>query len=159
MTHLDEIAQVATAANARLRLNQVGLARASSHSTDELFQIPLIALTILVAGRSLRVGLSTADLTTWTLSILLRHAQVERGARDRIQWSGTLRRRCADALVFLEAAGLVRINDVGSRTLFVSKDGHDLVRKHSASADEAGVLVRGLERACNAIRQGGLELL
>jgi hypothetical protein len=159
MKTLDEIAESVTSANVRLRLNQAGLARASSQSGDELFQTPLIALTILVVGRCLRAGVATADLTTWTLATLLRHAQVERGARDRIQWSAALRRRCADALTFLETALLVRVEEAGGRTLFVSTEGHDLVRRLSAAPDEAGVLVRGLERACSALQKGGLTLI
>jgi hypothetical protein len=159
MRSLDEIAAAATAADVRLRINQAGLARASVQSGDELFQVPLIALAMLVVGRAMRAGLATADVTTWTLSTLLRHAQVERGARDRIQWSAPLRRRCADALAFLENSKLVTVDEKGGRSMFVAADGHALIRKLSYSADESGVLIRSLERACSALRHGGLELL
>jgi hypothetical protein len=159
MKSLDEIAAEATEANVRLRVNTEVLSRVSGATVDGLFHTPLLAITILVIARARRSGLQTADLTTWTLGTLVRRFDALRLARGRIQWSVLLRRRCADALVFLENVGLATVVEGPLRTVQISANGRDFVAKLSRSADEAGVLVRQLERAHRAVEQGGLELI
>ncbi|HEY4014309.1 MAG TPA: hypothetical protein VGM06_13290 [Polyangiaceae bacterium] len=159
MKSLDEIAAEATEANVRLRVNTEVLSRVSGAMVDGLFHTPLLAITILVIARARRSGLQTADLATWTLGTLVRHFDALRLARGRIQWSVLLRRRCADALVFLENVGLASVVEGPMRTVHISANGRDFVAKLSRSADEAGVLVRQLQRAHRAVEQGGLELI
>lgn len=159
MRTLDEIAADATAAQVRLRINTDNLSRASDVSVDGLFHTPLLALTILIAARSRKSGLPTADLATWTLGTLAKHFEALQLARERIQWSVLLRRRCADALVFLENIGLADVREAPSRTVHLSPTGVVFIAKLSRRADESGVLVRQLDRACRAVDQSGLELL
>lgn len=159
MKSLDEIVAEATEANIRLLVNTDALARVSGATVDGLFHTPLLAMTILVVARARHNDLPTTEVTTWTLGVLVKHFNPLRIARGRIQWSILLRRRCADALVFLENVGLVSIHEVPVRTVIISLAGRDLINKLFLRADEAGVLVRELERARRAVTQGGLELL
>jgi hypothetical protein len=159
MRSLEEIAAEATQANVRLRVNTEALSRVSGATVDGLFHTPLLALTILVIARARRAGLPTTDLATWTLGTLVKHFEALRLARGRIQWSVVLRRRCADALVFLENVGLASVRETPVRTAHISANGRDFILKLARTADEGGVLVRQLERAHRAVEQGGLELL
>src|SRR5262245_14367030 len=101
MKTLVDVAAEATEARAVLHVNSDAIARVSGAHGESLFHTPLLALTILVIARVRRRGLSTADMATWTLGTLVRHFEALRIVRSRIQWSVVLRRRCADALVFL----------------------------------------------------------
>lgn len=159
MRTLDQIAAEATDANVRLQLDTDALARAAGASVDGLFHTPLLALTILITARARKSGLPTSDMATWTLGILAKHFEALRLARARIQWSVLLRRRCADALVFLENIELAGVHESPARVIHITVKGRDFIGKLSRGASEAGVLVRQLERAHRAIEQGGLELL
>jgi len=159
MKSLDEIAAEATQAEVRLRINTDALTRVSCATVDGLFHTPLLALTILVIARARKNGLPTSDVATWTLGTLVKHFGVLRLARSRIQWSVLLRRRCADALVFLENVGLAGVHEAPFRTVHITVNGRDFVSKLSRIPDEIGVLVRQLERAHRAVEQTGLELL
>ena len=159
MKLLTEIAAEATEAHVRLRVNTDALSRVSGATVDGLFHTPILALTILVIARARRAGLPTTDLATWTLGTLVKHFDALRLARSRIQWSVLLRRRCADALVFLENVGLASVQEAPVRTVHISANGRDFIGKVLRSTDEIGVLVRRLERAHRAVEQRGLELL
>ena len=159
MKSLNEIATEATEANVRLQINTDALTRVSSATVDGLFHTPLLALTILMIARERKSGLPTTDIATWTLATLVKHFDALRLARGRLQWSVLLRRRCADALVFLENIGLASVHEVPSRTVHITANGRDFIGKASRTADELGVLVRQLARAHHAVEQGGLELL
>jgi hypothetical protein len=159
MRSLDDIAATATAANVRLQVNTDAISRASSTTADGLFHTPLLALAILVIAGARRAGLPTSDVATWTLATLVHHCEALRIARGRIQWSVLLRRRCADALVFLENVELITIRSAPTRAVSLSNAGRRFVASLRDRADEAGVLVRQLDRAHHAIDQGGLELL
>ncbi len=116
-------------------------------------------MTILIISRAKKSGLLTKDMATWTLGTLVKHFEALRIARGRIQWSVLLRRRCADALVFLEDAGLAGVHETAGPHDSLNRPGREFVGKLSRSSDEVGVLVRQLERAYRAVDQGGLELL
>jgi hypothetical protein len=103
--------------------------------------------------------LATSDVSTWTLATLVHHCDALRIARGRIQWSVLLRRRCADALVFLENVELVTIRSTPSRTVTLTDTGRHFIARLRGRADEAGVLVRQLDRAHHAVEQGGFQLL
>ncbi len=159
MRTLEEITAEATTANVQLRLNMQGLSRAASAGVEGLFHAPLLALTILVIAKARRNGVPTSDVATWALGTLMRKFADLRFVRTDIQWSVPLRRRCAEALVFLENVGLAIVKEAPTRTIYIADSGKTLVRKLTLSADESGVLVRELERAYRAVDQGGLELL
>ena len=158
MKSLDQIVAEVTAAHVRLQINTDALTRVSGTNPNELFHTPLLALTILTITRARKAGLPTSDLATWTLGTLSKHFEGFLTG-GRIQWSVPLRRRCADALVFLENVGLAEVRQVPVRTVYISMAGRGFISKLARAADECGVLVRQLERAHHAVEQGGLELL
>lgn len=159
MKSLDEIVAEAMEANVRLHVNTDAISRVSGTTVDGLFHTPLLALTILVIARARRSGLSTSDVATWTLATLVKHFEALKLARGRIQWSVLLRRRCSDALVFLENVGLAGVHETPHRTVLISEHGRAFIGNLLRRADESGVLARQLERAYHAAEQSGLELL
>jgi hypothetical protein len=156
---LDQVAAEATEANVRLRIDTDALTRAAGTTVDGFFYTPLLALTVLVIIRGRKSGLPTSDIATWALGTLVKHFETLRLARGRIQWSVVLRRRCADAVVFLENVGLAGVHEAPTRTVHITLQGREFVGKLARGADETGVLLRQLERAHRAVEQGGLELL
>lgn len=159
MKSLEELTAEATSGHVRLQINTEALTRVSEASGEGLFHTPLLALTILVIVSARRPGLPMIDLATFTLSTLVKHFEALRLARGRIQWSFVLRRRCADAVVFLENVGMVAVREEQGRTVHVSPNGRNFINLLMKRADEAGFLVRQLERAYRGVEQGGLLLL
>ena len=135
------------------------LTRVAGAAGDGLFHIPLLALTILIVARGRKGGIPTADVGTWTLTTLTKHFESLKLSRHRIRWSVPLRRRCADALVFLENVGLIAVKEAPSRTLHMSLNGRTFIAKASRTGDELGLLVRQLDRAHKAVEHSGLSLL
>lgn len=159
MRTLDEVVATATTANVRLRIDTDALSRISGVTVDGMFHTPLLAMTILVISRARKNGLPTTDIATWALGTLVKHFETLQLNRARIQWSVVLRRRCADALVFLENVALAQVHEAPTRTIHITLNGRDFIGKLARKADETGVLVRHLERSYRAVDQGGLELL
>lgn len=159
MRSLDEIAAEATQTKVRLRLDTDAITQVAGITVDGLFHTPLLALTILVIARARKSGLATTDLATWTLATLVKHFETLKLSRGRIQWSVLLRRRCSDALVFLENASLASVREAPARTVMISTSGRSFIGKLERNTDEIGVLVRRLQRANRAVEQSGIELL
>ena len=159
MRSFEQFVAEASRSDARLQVDPNALSRATSTVVDGLFHTPLLALTIMTIVRRRREDIPTADVATWTLATLTRHFDYLNLSRTRLQWSVPLRRRCADALVFLENAELVGIQEAPRRTLHITVQGRAFVRKLTNRADEAGVLVRQLERAYRAVEQTGAFVL
>ena len=159
MRSFDEVVELATAQQVRLRVNADVLSRVTESSVDGLFHVPLLALTILVLARAKKVGLPTADMGTWTLATLAKHFETLRLPQTRLRWSVLLRRRCADALVFLERARLVAVTETPNRMIIIGLLGRDFLLRAEGRADEIGLLTRQLGRALRKVEQTGLELL
>jgi hypothetical protein len=159
MRTLDEVVEYATARDATLRVNTSAISRVTGATVDGLFHVPLLALTILVIASSSKLGLGTADVGSWATATLMRHFEELNLSRGRLRWSILIRRRCADALVFLEQAGLIVVREAPERAAYLTKEGRDFVRNAASGADEIGVLTRQLRRAHRAAEHTGLELL
>jgi hypothetical protein len=160
MGRLDDLLAEARGANIQLRVSTEHLDRAARLSADGMFHIPLVALCMLVVAQSQRGTLATSDLAAaWTGATLGRHFSNIQAAHRRLEWSLAHRRRCAEALVFLENVGLVTVNGPSNRQVKCEARGtamlSDLVRR----GDEAGLLVSGLRRAYVAVELHGLDLL
>jgi hypothetical protein len=141
-----------------IRVDSERLERAMKTPDEILFQVPLLALTLLVIARATKGELLTADMTTWACATLAWHFRGIRDARKRMDWSLALRRRCADALVFLENRGLVSVRETPERRITASADGFAFLRKALKETTELGTLVRALDRAHRAAEQAGLDL-
>ncbi len=159
MKRLDEFSDEAREAGVHLRIDPEQLDRAARAGGGGLFHVPLLALCILVVARAKKGELATADLVAWTGATLSRYFSGIQAARRKLEWSLQHRRRCADALVFLENVRLINVQETPHRTVHCSHQGLDFARKLLRQPDEVGVLVRGLDRSYRAVELKGLELL
>lgn len=159
MKTLDELVEIASEQNVRIRVNTGALSRVTDDTIDGLFHVPLLALAILVISGARKGGLLTADVGSWTLATLSKHFEGLKLSRSHLRWSVLLRRRCADALVFLEEAGFVVVHEAPARIAVATLPGRDFLRRAAERADEIGVLTRQLRRAHNIVEQTGLQLL
>jgi hypothetical protein len=159
MKPLDELASQAREIGLHLRVNAEHLDRVARMGAVGLFHVPLLALCILIVSHGKKGELSTSDLASWTGATLGHYFSGIEAARRRLEWSLAHRRRCADALVFLENLSLIDINQGQARTLKCSQTGNEFLRKLFDQGDETGVLCRGLERSYRAVEHHGLSLL
>jgi hypothetical protein len=110
---------------------------------DALFHLPLLALAILVIAR--RKPFRTTVLG-WEVALLLtEHFTALRNTPHALESSLTLRRRCADALAFLEAAGLVLVSPDRLRAVTLSVDGKGHLDRAARESTDLGLLVRQLK--------------
>ena len=159
MRPLEELIAEAARAEVRLDVEAAAVRTASAATIDGLFHVPLLALTIVTIVRARHTSLPTSDVATWTLGTLSRHFEALRLSKSHLRWSVLLRRRCADALVFLETSQLIAVQEGPPRTLKLTLNGREFIRKASAGTDETGVLARQLARAHQSVARAGLELL
>jgi hypothetical protein len=161
MGRLDDLLAGARGANIHLRVSTEHLDRAARLSADGMFHIPLLAMCMLVVAHAQRGTLSTADLAAWTGATLGRHFSNIQAAHRKLEWSLAHRRRCAEALVFLENVGLATVNVNGTQTRQVkcAPSGSVLLADLVKRGGEAGLLVSGLRRAYVAVEHRGLDLL
>lgn len=122
---------------------------------DALFHLPLLALAVMVIAR--RTSFQTVAMGRSVALLLTEHFTALRRSPHGLHTSLTLRRRCAEALAFLEAAGLVTVSADGRRDVALSPSGKQHVDKMSRDRTELGLFVRQLrashERAM--VRTGG----
>lgn len=110
---------------------------------DALFHLPLLALAILVIAR--RKPFATTVLG-WNVALLLtEHFTALRHTPHALETSLTLRRRCADALTLLEAAGLVLVSPDRLRIVTLSDDGKAHLDRAARDSTDLGLLVRQLK--------------
>ena len=74
--------------------------------------------------------------------LLVEHFTALRRSPHGLQTSLTLRRRCADALALLEAAGLVTVSSDGQREVALSQSGKQHLDLISREGTELGLFVR-----------------
>lgn len=88
---------------------------------DALFHLPLLALAVMVIAR--RTPFRTVVLGHKVAILLPEHFAALRHSPHSLETSLTLRRRCADALAFLEAAGLAIVSKDDVRTVTLTQAG------------------------------------
>ncbi len=126
---------------------------------DTLLHVPLLALTLLAVAQYLRGEFRTAEISAWAAAVLSERAFGDRRSFKRYAWSVELRARCADALVFLEAAGLVAVTGDGpERWIELSDRGRSFV-EFTRGAPRSANLLEQLSRACRAAHSRGVTLL
>jgi len=155
---LNEFAIRARDSGLHLHIDAQHLDRVARLGNEGLFHVPLLALCILIVSQGKKGELCTADLAAWTGATLGNHFSGIDAARRKLEWSIQHRRRCADALVFLENVGLVTITQGQDRSVRCTDTGYTFVRKLLQQADETGVFCRSLERSYRAVEHHGLRL-
>jgi len=158
MTTLEQF--VSSAETVKLRLSVDGHALTALNRTrdDSFFQSPILSLCTVVVAKGRNGDLKTADVPTWVGATLTNYFDGSAVIRRQLDWSLDYRRRCADALVFLENLELVKIPGDGIRSIQCTERGQRFLRDALREANEAGVLVRGLTKAFRIVEYHGLEL-
>jgi hypothetical protein len=159
MRTLEELTEEAQKANLRLRVNPERIGEIARLTGDGLFHVPLLALCILLIARAKKKSLATADVAVWTAATLGRHFSRLQGVRTKMEWSVPHRKRCADALVFLEGAQLIRVEDGLSRYIECTPIGLAFLRDLLSKTDETGLFGKRLERSYRALEHHGIGLL
>lgn len=111
-------------------------------TVDALFHLPLLALTIMVIAR--HTPFQTTVLGRGVTLLLVEHFSALSHSPHGLETSLTLRRRCADALAFLEAAGLVSVSQDRLRTVTLTQAGKAHLDDSGRDASDLGLFVRKL---------------
>ena len=127
-------------------------------SGEVLFHTPLLSLTILCISASVKKPFASIEVSNWTGSILSQTFWGPKAANRKLEWSLTLRKRCADAMVFLETMELITVEG-DNRLIKLSDKGKEFCRKGLKREDEFGQLVRGIRRATLDTEIKGFTLL
>lgn len=152
----EELMLQANSAGVRLRVDEGELRPAAV--AESLFHVPLLALTLLVIIAGDRNGTRIGLLSAWASGVLSERTAAAGPSFQRFEWSVLLRTRCADALVFLEVAGLAATQrKAGAVT--ATPEGHAFLRRARGELGELGQLLRDLERAYSIASARGLPLL
>tara|TARA_R110002096_G_scaffold436021_1_gene665244 strand:- start:117102 stop:117569 length:468 start_codon:yes stop_codon:yes gene_type:complete len=154
MKSYEEFVEAASTAQVQFRVDVDGQA---APAVDALFHLPILALSLLVVVSAKARAVHTAELSSWTGALLSQHFGGLRVAARKLEWSVTLRARCADALVFLEEAEFVDV--VGERRrIEATQKGKDFIQKAKRDTGEVGILIRALIHAEIRIRITGRML-
>lgn len=159
MKPLDQFVDETKQSSLRLQVNTESLNRIALQPDDGLFQVPLLAICVLVVARARRGGLQTADIAVWTGATLTRHFSRDELSRRRLDWSLHHRKRAADALVFLENLEFIIVKEVPNRCITCTTAGLAFVAKLIRQTDQVGMLARGLLRSYTAVEHRGLGSL
>jgi hypothetical protein len=153
MKTLDELAS--RLHQVKLRLDPAKVDRVARLANEGFFHIPLVAFCILILSRSQKEKLHLGELAAWTGATLGAQFSSLETAHRKLEWSLNHRRRCADALVFLENVGLVQVGEL-DRTLRCTPKGLEILRDLMHRDDEIGVLSRGLDKSSRKVERHGL---
>jgi hypothetical protein len=110
---------------------------------DALFHLPLLALATMVIARN-KKSFPTSSLGRVVAQLLIEHFNALHQAPHGLETSITLRRRCAEALAFLEAAGLTDISSDRQRLITLSQNGKSHLDRAAQNETDLGLLVRQL---------------
>jgi hypothetical protein len=119
-------------------------------TVDALFHLPLLALTMMIIAR--RSPFRTVALGRNVAMLLVEHFAALRRAPHGLETSLTLRRRCADALAFLEAAGLVDVSRDSQRVVTLTTAGKKQIDRGRRDSSDLGLLIRQLRITQDRVR-------
>jgi hypothetical protein len=148
---VDDFLEKVSGAGLRLPSTSAGAVPGHSPETvDALFHKPLLALATMVIARntpfpSMILGQNVAML-------LAEHFTALRHSTHVLEMSFTLRRRCAEALAFLEAAKLVAISGDRQRTISLTPAGKAHIDSSGRNASDLGLLIRRLRITQERVR-------
>jgi hypothetical protein len=143
MMNVDEFLESVSALNLRLSAENAREVPAHPPATmDALFHLPLLALLVLVIAR--RRSFSTLVLGRSVAMLLVEHFAALRRSPHSLETSVTLRRRCADALAFLESVGLVMVSEEREHVITLTQAGKNRIDNARQDESDLGLLVRQL---------------
>jgi hypothetical protein len=129
----------------RIALSDDGRGRSAPETLDALFYMPLLALTILVSAR--KRSFRTMYMGRIVSSVLTDLFIALRRSTEGLETSLTLRRRCAEALAFLESAQLVTVSDDDKRFVVLTESGNSHLARSLRDTTDLGLLMRRLGTA------------
>jgi hypothetical protein len=142
---VDAFLESVSASGLRLTAASTGALRARAPETmDALFHLPLLALALMVIAR--RTPFRTVALGRNVAILLVEHFSALRRSPHGMETSLTLRRRCADALAFLESAKLAAVSPDSRREVTLTPEGKRHLERAAREANDLGLLVRELAR-------------
>lgn len=124
--------------------------RRPPETIDALFHLPLLALAVMIIAR--RTPFRTIALGRNVALLLGEHFSALRRSQDGLETSLTLRRRCAEALAFLEAANLVAVSQDNQRTVALTQAGKTHLDRSMRDGTDLGLLVRQLRSSQQRLR-------
>lgn len=141
--NIDEFSEQVSSTDIRLsKGNAEAPAPRAPETMDALFHIPLLALAIMVIAR--KGSFRTAVLGTQVAMLLVEQFVALRRMPHGLGTSLTLRRRCADALAFLETIGMVSVSQDDERNVSLTQIGKEQLDRGSRDSGDLGLLVRQL---------------
>lgn len=136
---------LASIKNPEMRLPAAGrpaATRSAPETFDALFHLPLLALvTMVIAAKS---TLTTSSVGNKVALLLIEQFTTLRQSPHSLEISLTLRRRCAEALAFLEVTGLVAISSDVAREVTLTGLGKEGLARARRDPSDLGLLVRQL---------------
>ncbi len=139
---VDAFLQRVSSADIRLPAPDANTPGRAPETMDALFHLPLLALGAMIIAR--RTPFRTAVLGRSVAMLLVEHFGALRHSPHGLETSLTLRRRCADALAFLEAAGLVMVSEDRQRNVTLTPAGKNHIDRAARDATDLGLLIRQL---------------
>jgi hypothetical protein len=139
---LDELLEQIGDADIRFPAPPLSRATRAPENVDALFHLPLLAVTIMTAAR--HEPFHVVSLGRTVASVLVERFAALRDAPKTLQNSVTMRRRSVEALVFLEAAGLVVVSQDDRREISLSADGKTRFDRARRTEGDLGLLLRQL---------------
>lgn len=149
--NIDDFLKNVSAADLRLSPAKASAPQVRAPETmDALFHLPLLALAVMVIAR--RTPFRTIVLGRSVAMLLGEHFAALRRSSHGLETSLTLRRRCADALAFLEAAGLAEVSRDHERTITLTEVGKSHIDRSGRDATDLGLLIRQLRITQERVR-------
>jgi hypothetical protein len=141
--NVDEFLVSVAASDVRLSTGDETVSRSRAPETmDALFYVPLLALSVMIIAR--RTPFRTVALGRSVAALLVEHFSALRRSTHGLGTSITLRRRCADALAFLEVAQLVTVSEDRDRIITLTDIGKKHIDGCMREPSDLGLLMRQL---------------
>ncbi len=141
--NVDEFLVSVATSELRLALaDEVVPRRNAPETMDALFYMPLLAISMMIIAR--RTPFRTVALGRCVAALLVEHFSALRRSTHGLETSITLRRRCADALAFLEASQLVAVSEGRERTVVLTDKGKKHIDSGMRETSDLGLLMRQL---------------
>lgn len=146
MIDLDALRERVRNGNIRFPVPADGVPEASApEAVDALFHLPLLALAILTAAR--QRPFQTVALGRTVARLFVARFAALRDTPTILERSVTMRRRAVEALVFLEATGLVTVSNDERREIALTEAGKVKLDRARRAEDERGFFLKQLRGA------------
>lgn len=140
---VDAFLESVSATGLRLPVPAAAAPARAPETVDALFHLPLLALAVMVIAR--RTPFPTSALGRSIALLLVENFKALHSSQHGLATSLTLMHRCADALVFLEAAGLAAVSQDRRRVITLTPAGKTyLDRSGRDDKTDLGLLIRQL---------------